>query len=78
MRAKRRKQKPERISCKGSYTVEAAVIVSIFLWSLTMSMKLGLDLYHEVRMEQEASTEKPLWEVDEFYFYQIWQYGDEE
>lgn len=43
-----------------------------------MSMKLGLDLYHEVRMEQEASTEKPLWEVDEFYFYQIWQYGDEE
>ena len=59
------------IDRKASYTVEAAFIVPILLSAMLVAMLIGLDLYQEIREEQEQEKIVQMWQVKEFYKYQI-------
>ncbi len=52
---------------KGSYTVEAAMIVPILLFVMALGMKMGLVLYREIIDENEVQMVEGLWEVEDFY-----------
>ena len=54
---------------KGSYTVEAAIIVPIFIFILAIGMKAGLILYSEIKQQQEQQILEEMWLVDDFYRY---------
>ena len=56
---------------KASYTVEAAFVVPILLSALLVAMLIGLDLYEDVKGEQEQEKIMQMWQVKEFYKYQI-------
>lgn len=52
---------------KGSYTVEASLVIPIFLFVIFTAMYLGLNLYQEIEEQQEYETVAQLWEVKDFY-----------
>ena len=56
---------------KASYTVEAAFVVPILLSAMFVAMLIGLDLYEDVKGEQEQEKIMQMWQVKEFYKYQI-------
>ena len=55
---------------KGSYTVEAAVIVPIMIWMMAAVMCMGITLVKDVQMQDEHKCEETMWEVEDFYKYQ--------
>ena len=56
---------------KASYTVEAAFVVPILLSAMLVAMLIGLDMYEDVKGEQEQEKIMQMWQVKEFYKYQI-------
>lgn len=52
---------------KGSYTVEAAIIIPIFLFILALGMRAGLILFEEIRTQNEEAMLEEIWVVDDFY-----------
>ena len=56
---------------KGSYTVEAAVLVPLLIWTMVTAMCIGINLLKEVRSEHEEEQIAELWAVDSFYRYQV-------
>lgn len=56
---------------KASYTVEAAFIVPVLIGAMALAMRLGMALFIEVRDDKEGEAVATMWEVDEFYKYQI-------
>ena len=44
---------------RGSYTVEAAVIIPVLIWTMAAAMCTGIDLLHEVydRKDQELTID---------------------
>ena len=56
---------------RGSYTVEAAVIIPVLIWTMAAAMCTGIDLLHEVREEHEEKQIEDMWAVDSFYQYQM-------
>lgn len=52
---------------KGSYTVEAALLVPVLLFVMALGMKIGLILYREITQEDETQMTAELWEVEDFY-----------
>ena len=56
---------------KASYTVEAAFIVPILLGAMLLAMLSGLDLYQDIKGEQEQKKIMQMWQVKDFYKYQI-------
>ena len=56
---------------KAIYTVEAAFVVPILLSAMLVAMLIGLDLYEDVKGEQEQEKIMQMWQVKEFYKYQI-------
>ena len=56
---------------RGSYTVEAALIVPILIWTMMAAMCTGIELLKEVRAEHEEKQIEDLWAVDSFYRYQV-------
>lgn len=53
---------------KASYTVEASLIVPVMLGVFALAMQMGIDMYEEVRQQDDIAVE--LCEVKEFYKYQ--------
>lgn len=49
---------------RGSYTVEAAVIIPVLIWTMAAAMCTGIDLLHEEKQIED------MWAVDSFYQYQ--------
>lgn len=58
-------------SLNGSYTVEGAIIIPIFIFMLTIVMKMGLLLYQEIKTDTSYETATDMWLVDDFYNYQV-------
>lgn len=54
---------------RAGFTVEASLILPIFLGVLAISMKMGIDLHEEIEREKEQVVQ--LWEVKDFYLYQL-------
>ena len=58
-------------SLNGSYTVEGAIIIPIFIFIMAVVMKMGLLLYQEIKTDTSYETATDMWLVDEFYNYQV-------
>lgn len=58
-------------SLNGSYTVEGAIIIPIFIFMLAIVMKMGLLLYQEIKTDTSYETATDMWLVDDFYNYQV-------
>lgn len=56
---------------KGSYTVEAAFIVPLLIGVMAFAMRLGIALYVEIKNGKEGEAVADMWEVEEFYKYQM-------
>lgn len=56
---------------KGSYTVEGAIIIPIFIVMLAIAMKMGLVLYNEMKEDSSYEDATDMWLVDDFYNYQV-------
>lgn len=55
---------------KGSFTIEGAIIIPIFIFMMTIVMNMSLLLYEEIKDENEQKEVTGWWLVDDFYKYQ--------
>ena len=55
---------------RGSFTIEGAIIIPIFIFMMTIVMNMSLLLYEEIKDENEQSEVTGWWLVDDFYKYQ--------
>ena len=59
----------------GSYTVEGAIIIPIFVVMLAIAMKMGLVLYNEMKEDSSYEYATDMWLVDDFlYIVQSFRY----
>ena len=63
-------KKDRTASLRGSYTVEASVIIPMFLFLMITTTSIGIDLYHEAEAAQEQERTSSLWAVEKFYAFQ--------
>lgn len=54
---------------RGSFTVEAAFLMPMFLFMLSGTVEMGINLYQEAIQETEQI--KKYWAVEDFYKYQL-------
>ena len=55
---------------KGSFTIEGAIIIPIFIFMMAIVMNMSLLLYKEIKDENEQEEVTGWWLVDDFYQYQ--------
>ena len=55
---------------RGSFTIEGAIIIPIFIFMMTIVMNMNLLLYEEIKDENEQKEVTGWWLVDDFYKYQ--------
>lgn len=58
-------------SLNGSYTIEGAIIIPIFIFMMAVAMKMGILLYQEIKTDTSYETATDMWLVDDFYNYQV-------
>lgn len=56
---------------KGSFTVEAAVLVPMLVMMYVLMINTGFNMYVEIREQKEQEAQLDMWMVDDFYKYQI-------
>lgn len=56
----------ERIT-KGSFTVEAAILIPIYLFIMMGTIRIGILLYSEIKADNEIQKAEQLWAVEDFY-----------
>jgi hypothetical protein len=52
---------------KGSYTVEAALVVPMLIFTYVIAMNVAIGLYEEIRDDEQDYFREELWVVDTFY-----------
>ena len=55
---------------RGSFTIEGAIIIPIFIFMMTIVMNMSLLLYEEIKDENEQKEVTGWWLVDDFCKYQ--------
>lgn len=55
---------------RGSFTIEGAIIIPIFIFMMTIVMNMSLLLYEEIKDKNEQKEVTGWWLVDDFYKYQ--------
>jgi hypothetical protein len=60
-----------RWKAKASYTVEAAVLVPLLIAVMALAMRIGILLCGEIKEEKETDALEEMWEVEDFYRYQV-------
>ena len=55
---------------RGSFTIEGAIIIPIFIFMMTIVMNMSLLLYEEIKDENGQTEVTGWWLVDDFYKYQ--------
>ena len=61
---------------KGSFTVEASVLVPMLLIIYVLIINTGLYMYTEIREQQEQEAQSDIWVIDDFYKYHKLDSGD--
>ena len=56
---------------KGSFTVEASVLVPMLLIIYVLIINTGIYMYTEIREQKEQEAQADIWMVDDFYKYQL-------
>ena len=54
---------------RGSFTIEGAIIIPVFIFMMTIVMNMSLLLYKEIKDENEQKEVTGWWLVDDFYKY---------
>ena len=54
---------------KGSFTIEASILVLLLFGIYLLVMKGGLELYVEIKDSKTCEKVEKVWEVDDFYRY---------
>lgn len=54
---------------RGSFTIEGAIIIPIFIFMMIIVMNMSLLLYEEIKDENEQKEVTGWWLVDDFYKY---------
>ena len=54
---------------RGSFTIEGAIIIPIFIFMMTIVMNMSLLLYKEIKDENEQKEVTGWWLVYDFYKY---------
>ena len=57
----------KKINLKGSYTIEASIIVPMFLFTVATGMKISMSLYNELKKEKEYEITENMDILDKFY-----------
>lgn len=52
---------------RGSYTIEASILIPIFLFMMITAVATSVDLYHEAEQAAEQQKTAKIWVVDDFY-----------
>lgn len=52
---------------KGSYTVEAAILIPIYLFIMVGTIQIAISLYNEIKENSEVERVQKIWAVEEFY-----------
>lgn len=52
---------------RGSYTVEAAILVPLFWLIVLIAIRAGILLYLEIKDENYIEDTAQMWEVEDFY-----------
>ena len=52
---------------KGSYTIEAAILVPFFLFIMAGTIQSGILLYTQIREQDETCAIEDVWAVSDFY-----------
>lgn len=55
---------------KGSYTVEAALLIPLLIILMAGTIRVAIGLYQEIEAEEQLGDLAEYWAVDEFYFEQ--------
>ena len=55
---------------RGSFTIEGAIIIPIFIFMMTIVMNMSLLLYEEIKDENEQKEVTGWWLVADLYKYQ--------
>lgn len=63
---------------KGNYTVEAAIIVPILIFSMILAIRIGMFLLEEIKNEPPNESINNLWCVQDFYQNQMMKGGVED
>lgn len=56
---------------KGSFTLEAAVLIPMLVMMYVLMVNTGIKMYVEIREQKEQEAQADMWMVDDFYRYQI-------
>ena len=56
---------------KGSFTVEASVLVPMLIFMYLLMINTGIHYYVEIREQKEQEAQEDVWVVEEFYKYQL-------
>lgn len=56
--------------CRGSYTVEAALLIPLLILLMTGGIRVAIELYQEIKTEEALEDLTEFWAVDDFYFQQ--------
>lgn len=56
---------------QASYTVEASFMVPILIGAMVIAMQMGIRCYEEIKSQNEHESVCAMWEVKDFYHYQI-------
>ena len=56
---------------KGSFTVEASVLVPMLIFMYILMINTGIHCYVEIREQKEQEAQEDIWVVEEFYKYQL-------
>lgn len=52
---------------KGSYTIEAAILIPIYLLALGTILHIAFSLYGQIKEQREENTAATYWAVKDFY-----------
>lgn len=52
---------------RASYTIEAALLIPLFLMMMGVAMETGIDLYEETASVREQEGLSEIWAVEDFY-----------
>lgn len=56
---------------KASYTVEASFMVPLMIGAMIIAIQIGLSCFREVQEQNEHEKICMMWEVEDFYRYQV-------
>ena len=55
---------------KGSFTLEGAIILPIYLFLMAAAVSAGVTICQEISSQEEEKRLEDLWLVDDFYRYE--------